>query len=146
LLRALRLSPSAFLEAFCPPKGWETLGHSQIEALQCSYVEKVFTARGKTALLPAALDLIRFNGALSRALAEGTRSIVELSYSHNDLEGPGILSLAAFVKQRPKSPCSVEILAGKEGPLVRSPKKRRGQGDVTPSPAVSAGPPAPSVR
>ncbi len=125
LLRALRLSPSAFLEAFCPPKGWETLGHSQIEALQCSYVEKVFMARGKSELLPAALDLIRFNGAWSRALAERTRSVLKLSYSLKDVEGPDMLSLAAFAARRPKNPCAAEILPGKEAPLARLFKARR---------------------
>ncbi|MDX9826550.1 MAG: B12-binding domain-containing radical SAM protein [Spirochaetia bacterium] len=126
LLAALRLSPSAFLASFIPPSGWEAQGHLEIEALQCSYVGKVFTARGKAALLPAALDLIRFNGALSRALAEGERSLLTLSYSHHDLEGPEILSLAAFAQRKPKCLCSVEILPGKEGPLVRSLRKRRG--------------------
>jgi hypothetical protein len=89
-------------------------------------VEKVFKARGKAVLLPAALDLIRFNGAWSRALAEGAKTLLRLSYSLGDVEGPGILFLAAFAAQRPKSPCTVEILPGKDGPHARRIKGRGG--------------------
>lgn len=126
LLGALGLSPSAFLASFLPPPGWENLGHIEIEALQCAHVEKVFKARGKAVLLPAALDLIRFNGAWSRALAEGAKTLLRLSYSLGDVEGPGILFLAAFAAQRPKSPCTVEILPGKDGPHARRIKGRSG--------------------
>ena len=119
LLHALRLSPSVFLESFVPPRNWESLEQLEIEALQCAHAEKVFTSMGKAELLPAALDLIRFNGAWSRALAEGRRTVLKLSYSLKDVEGPEILSLAAFTSRKQKSPCSAEILPGKEGPHAR---------------------------
>ncbi len=125
ILRALRLSPSDFLASFLPPQGWESLGQAQVEALQCAHVEKIFMSKGKAVLLPAALDLIRFNGAWSRALAEGARTVLTLSYSLEDVEGAEILSLAAFAGRRPKSPCSAEILPGSQGPRARQVKERR---------------------
>jgi radical SAM superfamily enzyme YgiQ (UPF0313 family) len=125
ILQALRLPPTNFLASFLTPQDWGSLGHAQIEALQCAHVEKIFMANGKAALLPAALDLIRFNGAWSRALAEGARTVLKLSYSLEDVEGAEILSLAAFAGRRPKSPCSAEILPGSQGPRARRVKERR---------------------
>jgi radical SAM superfamily enzyme YgiQ (UPF0313 family) len=126
VVTALRLQASAFLESFAPPLGWETMDQLEIEALQCAYVEKAFMSKGKAALVTAALDLIHFNGAWSRALAEGMRSVLELSYSLKDVEGPEILSLANFATQKPKRPCTVEVFPGAEGPRVRLIKQRRG--------------------
>ncbi len=116
---ALKLSPSAFLDSFSPPDNEKAMGQREIEGYQCSHARRSCELAGKEGLIPAVLDLIRFNGAWSRALAEQEKSRVKLAYSLKDLMGLEILKLADFVARKKQKPCSVEILPGKSGPTAR---------------------------
>jgi len=116
---ALKLSPSAFLDSFSLPDDEKALGQKDIEVHQCSHARWCCESEGREDLIPAVLDLIHFNGAWSRALAEQEKSRVKLAYSLADLMGSEILKLSGFVARKKQKPCGVEIFLGKSGPTAR---------------------------
>ena len=124
VLRPLRMKPSAFLAGFAEfvdarvPTAANP-GHAAIEGLQIDYLSRLYTARGKDRLLPAALDLVRYYGAWSRAFAEGERARVRLSHPLRDVESPGFLSIERYCSRGIQQPCDVDIGPGKEGVFAR---------------------------
>ncbi len=124
-LKPLRLGPSAFFEDFGAWKaaGRTRLGNSGsegepssagIESMQLGYLGERYQKKGLDALLPALADLVHFHGAWGRALAEGSRTRVELSYDPDEVLGPEALDLARFVRRARKRP-SVLIVSPKPG-------------------------------
>lgn len=122
ILKPLRMPPSAFLA------GFDTMeergkampsGHAAIEALQCAYISRLYARQGKDALLPAALDLLRFHGAWSRAFADGEASRLELTYPFHLVESPEMLDIEYFRKHNDPHPCRVAIMPTKDGPRAR---------------------------
>ncbi len=76
----------------------------------------------------AATDLIRFNGALSRALAEGESTVLDLRYPLDEVAGAGILDLARFARRAVRRAERVSIEPARDGPRVRrlsAPRKNR---------------------
>lgn len=124
VLRPLRMSSSAFLADFKSPEDETKAGHKDIEVLQCAHISSLYSMRGKEALLPAALDLVRYYGAWSRAFAEGTVSGLELSYPLESVENGEILDLEYFCARARKRPCLVEIRPGENGPTAKNLGKR----------------------
>jgi len=126
ILKPLRMSPSAFLAGFDTTQargkaGGETppSGHAAIEALQCAYISLLYARQGKDALLPAALDLLRFHGAWSRAFADGEASRLELTYPLHLVESPEMLDIEYFRRHNDPRPCRVAIMPTKDGPRAR---------------------------
>jgi len=126
ILKPLRMSPSAFLAGFdtMEPRGktrGEGLpsGHAAIEALQCAYISRLYARQGKDDLLPAALDLLRFHGAWSRAFADGEASRLELTYPLHLVESPEMLDIEYFRRHNDPYPCRVAIIPTKDGPRAR---------------------------
>lgn len=128
--KALGMRPSALLSAFArrmPPSGTDGLDHRGIEALQVSFLESAFSATPHDAMAgsmtgsmaDAAVDLVRFNGALSRAMAEGERTILDLRYPLDDVAGAGILDLARFARRAVRSPDRISVEPSPDGPRVR---------------------------
>ncbi|MDP2790577.1 MAG: B12-binding domain-containing radical SAM protein, partial [Rectinemataceae bacterium] len=123
ILKPLRMKPSEFLaefsaefdgSVFVPPRN-----HRDIEALQCAHIARQYEKRGKSALIPAALDLVRYHGAWSRAFAEGEKSTLHLSYPLRKVEGMEILNLEGFYGKNSLEPCTIEIRPTNQGPLAR---------------------------
>lgn len=98
--------------------------HARIEEAQIAFVGAMLRERRMEKRLASAEDLIRFNGALSRALAEGEKTVLELRYALEDVEGPVILDLANFHAWA--EPCSERVIVepGPEGPEARSVRRR----------------------
>lgn len=119
VLKPARMSPSAFLEGFDAPEAQVPPPHKELEALQCAYIERIYEARGMAGLLPAALDLVRYHGAWTRAFAEGETTRLDLSYPLHKVEGPEILDLAGFHRRNAVRTCRIEIGASDRGPVAR---------------------------
>jgi len=124
VLRPLRMAPSAFLAGFAEFAGSRAIGarsagHAAVERLQVEYLSQAYRARGKDRWLAAALDLVRYYGAWSRAFAEGERSRVRLSHPLHDVESPGFLEIERYRPREAPKPCEVEIGPGKDGVFAR---------------------------
>ncbi len=124
VLRPLRMTPSAFLAGFAEFIGARevkagNLGHAAIENLQVEYLSRLYASRGKDRLLSAALDLVRYYGAWSRAFAEGERGRIKLSYPLHEVESPGFLDIERHCAHGAPKPCEVEIGPGRDGVFAR---------------------------
>ncbi len=90
--------------------------HAQTERLQVGFITAEYEAAKQTRLLAAATDLIRLNGAISRAYAEGESSELTLSYHPDDVLSPYAQDLAFFCKNARRSPCRVRVGPNGNGP------------------------------
>ncbi|MCX7027363.1 MAG: B12-binding domain-containing radical SAM protein [Spirochaetes bacterium] len=119
VVKPLGMSPSTFLGEL-DLLGVETEpNHRRIEAIQCAHIERMYRAWDIEKLLPAALDLVRYYGAWSRAFAEGEQSCFELSYPLDLVESPLMLDLKAVVRGSRPKPRLIEIRPGRGGPRAR---------------------------
>lgn len=102
--RAIHLKPSDFFEQFYKfyvqhyGKKFSCREHRQIEKIQCEFIRHIFTQKNFSALLPAALDLILLNGAISRKTDTGKSEKVQLQYPAEYLESEYAMDLQFFVK------------------------------------------------
>lgn len=101
--RTLRMKPSAFFELFSRsvPDAENTLSceeHRAIENIQRKFIKELFTEKKLTALLPAALDLISFHGAISRKIDTGKSEKIKLHYPPEYLDSEYATDLPFFVK------------------------------------------------
>jgi hypothetical protein len=69
-----------------------------VEAEQLGFLDAVYGASGLAALLPALHDLVRLHGAWGRALADGTESLLALTYDPEEALGAAGSGLPAFVR------------------------------------------------
>lgn len=103
ILKALACKASTLLLSFAGstdmPDQPDRPSHTEIEENQLRFLQQQFDYAGKSALWPAARDLIKLNGAYSRAIAEGSDSLLDLNYTPADLEDPSILNLAGFISR-----------------------------------------------
>lgn len=121
-LRPLKARPSAFLARFAESGlGFKGGDSRQIEGAQRAFLEAEYRAKGLGALLPALMDIVGFNAAWGRALAEGEATALDLSYEPDEVLGPGALDLRAFVAGARPRPGAWRVEAGARGPrLVRA--------------------------
>lgn len=127
-LRPLRARPSAFLARFASSRGDDELGRlsrdapaAEIEAIQLAFLGEEYRGKGLEPLLPALGDVVRFNGAWGRAIAEGEATEIEFSYDPEDVLGPAALDLAAFAREARPRRGRWRVAPGRGGPeLLRS--------------------------
>lgn len=124
VLRPLRMAPSAFLAGFAEfaearAVKAESLGHAAIESLQVEFLAQRYRARGMDRLLAAALDLVRYYGAWSRAFAEGERGRIKLSHPLHDVESPGFLEIERYCSRNAPRPCVIDVGPGAGGVFAR---------------------------
>ena len=123
VLKPLRMKPAEFLAEFRTDFDGREYAlpwkHGEIEALQCAHISRLYEKRGKSALIPAALDLVRYHGAWSRAFAEGEKTTLRLSFPLRKVEGPEILNLEDFCRKNALEPCSIELRPTNRGPSAR---------------------------
>ncbi len=132
-LKPLKARPSVFLARFgeslvATPGGASAaagLSGTDIEGLQLAFLEGEYRARGAERLLPALRDIVRFNGAWGRALAEGARSELDLAYDPDEVLGPAALDLAAFVRAARPRATRIAVTPGPGGPKVERRRARR---------------------
>lgn len=128
-LRPLKARPSAFLGRFADwalagglslDAGLEAGGPSSrdIEAAQRAFLGAEYGAKGLSGLLPALMDIVGFNAAWGRALAEGEASELRLSYDPDEVLGPGALDLAGFARSARPRPGLWTVEATARGPRL----------------------------
>lgn len=120
VLKVLKISPSSFFADFeewqqcnnCSFEGGfnpENLSHQEIEKMQINFIKVKLSEKHKESYLPAIIDIIKLNGALSRLSAENEESIVESSYNPDDIFSPVSLDISFFVENVTMENCKVKF-------------------------------------
>lgn len=127
VLKPLKISPSSFFADFdewqqcnncsfitdyCP----EDAEQEEIEKMQLNFLQQKYEEKNKSQLFAAASDLVKLNGAFSRVAKEGKESIVETSYTPDDILTPYSSDLAKFFEAVAMEPCKVKVFAGLDSP------------------------------
>ncbi len=129
VLKPLKCKPSVFFLNFsqflkrtrknnlkqCP-------NHMEIEKLQCAFITEQYKQHKLDRLLFAALDLIKLNGAYSRAYADNLTSKLNLSYHPDDLFSPYTEDLFFFCKNAQKGHFSIKMKPSSNGPVWENTK------------------------
>lgn len=128
VIMPLKIAPSKFFSDFAE---WlecnnvnlkdvdkiESLTHKEIEKMQLLFLEMKFEEKHKEHLFEIAKDLVMLYGAFSRVDEENEETVLELSYSPDDLLSPASLNLSAFSDNVCMENCRVKVYAGDEGPV-----------------------------
>lgn len=142
LMKALQIKPSKFFKDFIAwyeskkcnfaPKNGKKLSieelslacvsHKEVEKLQLDFLRDYLeggSSSGKTGkkqyLLPTVENLIRFNGAISRVTADGTKEKLNLAFHPDDLASPYAADMVFFAKNCGRFGCEVAIEMGSQG-------------------------------
>ncbi len=126
VISALKISPSSFFADFeewqqCNNCSFETdfnieeTPHSEIEKMQLLFLHEKFEEKHKTQLFAALSDIVKLNGALSRATAENQESILQTSYNPDDIFSPASSNLELFTENVTMENCKVKIFVTNEG-------------------------------
>ena len=102
------------------------VSHKEVEKLQLDflrdYLDSGFSSgkvNGKTGkkqyLLPTVENLIRFNGAISRVTADGTKEKLSLAFHPDDLASPYAADMVFFAKNCGRFGCEVAMGMGSQG-------------------------------
>ncbi|MCR4743411.1 MAG: hypothetical protein K5866_11150 [Treponema sp.] len=127
VLKPLRIYPSVFLADFaewqrcnnCDFKSGfdpQKESHKAIEKMQLLFLEEKLEEKHASEYKTLVEDIVRLNGAMSRLAGEGQESLLEVSYSPDDIFSPEIFDLESFVENVCMMNCKVRIFAGQEGP------------------------------
>jgi radical SAM superfamily enzyme YgiQ (UPF0313 family) len=92
------------------------LPHVEAERLQLAFLKAKYAEKGKAFLWPALNDVIRLNGAWTRALAEGEETRLTLTYHPEDLFSSDSMDLEFFTENACMENCSVRVFPGPDGP------------------------------
>ena len=109
------------------------VSHKEVEKLQLDFLRDFLdggSSSGKTGknsvkssgktgkkqyLLPTVENLIRFNGAISRVTADGTKEKLSLAFHPDDLASPYAADMVFFAKNCGRFGCEVAIEMGSQG-------------------------------
>ena len=118
VLRALGMSPSAFIKAFVSKlKGQES---DDIVALQKAFIHDILAQKGKGHLAAVAVDLIAYFGELEALNEEG----ISVSFQHNPIDlleqlECGVMDLKDLAERLPLSPCSASLRFSDEEAVIQ---------------------------
>ena len=122
MLHPLSEKPSFFLEGFSAfmkarnrPDPKDPVG---IERLQLEYLDERYESAGLEFLLPAVWDVVRFNGAYARAMAEGMETTIDFNYDPNQVLSPEAADLDAFASLADMRPGRYKVVCGADGPEI----------------------------
>ena len=124
LMKALQIKPSKFFidfEKWYSKKGdIETLAtnctsHKDMEKIQLEFLGEYLSGGKKQYLLPAIENIIKFNGAISRVTADGTKENLKLAYHPDDLASPYTMDMVFFAKNCGRFSCDVAMGMGSQG-------------------------------
>lgn len=104
---------AAFAERAAPPDPADPVG---IERLQLGYLTERFKGAETEYLLPAVWDVVRFNGAWSRALAEGIETSIEFNYDPDAVLSPDAQDLEEFASLAELRTTRARVVLGEAGP------------------------------
>ena len=90
--------------------------HLAIEKMLLSFLKFKYEEKRLFHAFPVAEDLIKLNGAFARACGEGEETILDLSYSPEDLFSPYSQDILAFSEEVCMEACSVKVFNTEEGP------------------------------
>lgn len=94
----------------------ENAPHTEIEKMLLNFVKLKYEEKKLPYVYPAAEDMIRLHGAFSRAAAEQTETVLDLSYTPDDLFSPYAQDLRLFASEVCMESCTVKVFSGREGP------------------------------
>ena len=132
LLKPLRCSPSVFFTRFAEflqaeniriPAIQDDCSHREVEQVQLRFIQSQYSSSKLKSLLPAATDLVKLNGAFSRAYADGERTNLSLTFHPDDLLSPYSQDLAFFCQHAKKTRLHIVVQPGKKGAEWRQMKK-----------------------
>ena len=108
VLRALGLTPSAFIRAFASRSQGQ--GGDDIVALQKTFIHDIFKQRGKSHLTAIATDIISYFGEFEALCEEG----ILVSFQHNPIDlleqlECGVMDLKDLAERLPLNPCSASL-------------------------------------
>lgn len=131
-LAPLKLKPSQFFQDFARfiegrPSAREPelahrelarseLTHCEAERLQLEFMKVKYDEKGKSFLWPALSDIIRLNGAWTRALAEGEETVLDMAYDPEDIFGPDAMDIAWFTENAYMEASRIRVFCGSDGP------------------------------
>ena len=127
VLSPLKIRPSVLLSDFaewqrcnnCSPKsGFNPKGekHTEIEKMVLSFLKFKYEEKKLFHVFPVVEDLVKLQGAFARACGEGEETILDLSYSPNDLFSPYSQDILAFSEEVCMEACSVKVFNTEYGP------------------------------
>lgn len=90
--------------------------HLVIEKMLLSFLKFKYEEKKLFHAFPVAEDLIKLNGAFARACGEGEETILDLSYSPEDLFSPYSQDILAFSEEVCMEACSVKVFNTSDGP------------------------------
>jgi hypothetical protein len=99
-------------------EGHRGLSQLDAEKWQLAFTEKKYHEKGKGILWPVLRDIIKLNGAWTRAFAEGEETTLSLSYRPDDLFSPEAMDIEQFYTHAKRGSRRVRIFAGPQGPYM----------------------------
>lgn len=104
ILHALHMKSSEFFNSFYKYMVSQNVDegictdHRAVEKVQIAFIRQLFAQRKMEKMLDAALDIISFNGAVSRKIDTGKSETVQLHYPAEYIDSEYAMDLAFFVK------------------------------------------------
>ncbi len=94
----------------------ENSAHEDIEKMQINFLAQKFEEKHKSHFFEAVTDMVAINGAFSRAVTDGSESIIDTSYNPDYLLSPFAMDIARFCDTCSMEPCKVKIFLGEDSP------------------------------
>lgn len=127
LIYPLKIKPSQFLTDFAE---WQRCNncarntgfdpcaqpHIEIERMQLSFLQFKYDEKHLSYAVPAVRDVVRLNGALSRACGEGEETVLEVSYDPEAIFSGEAMDILAFADEACMENFKVRIFVGQDGP------------------------------
>ena len=127
LLHPLKIKPSQFFADFAE---WQrcnncarntgfdpcTQPHTEIERMQLSFLQFKYEEKRLSYAVPAVRDVVRLNGALSRACGEGEETVLEVSYDPEAIFSGEAMDILAFADEACMEHFKVHVFVGADGP------------------------------
>ncbi len=127
LLHPLKIKPSQFFTDFAE---WQrcnncarntgfdpcTQPHIEIERMQLSFLQFKYEEKKLSYAVPAVRDVVRLNGALSRACGEGEETVLEVSYDPDAIFSGEAMDILAFADEACMENFKVRVFVGSDGP------------------------------
>ncbi len=127
LLHPLKIKPSQFFADFAE---WQrcnncarntgfdpcTQPHTEIERMQLSFLQFKYEEKKLSYAVPAVRDVVRLNGALSRACGEGEETVLEVSYDPDAIFSGEAMDILAFADEACMENFKVRVFVGSDGP------------------------------
>ena len=127
LLHPLKIKPSQFFADFAE---WQrcnncarntgfdpcTQPHTEIERMQLSFLQFKYEEKQLSYAVPAVRDVVRLNGALSRACGEGEETVLDVSYDPESIFSGEAMDILAFADEACMENFKVRIFVGADGP------------------------------